>query len=246
MKASCENNLPFFVFVLKLFISMSNKLTLEDIGKLVKPKILVEAYLLCNKEVDIGDWWKKVLALNASSISYKRDTIESIYGRSLDKLFSNLDVEKYAAVITSFVVFHQSRYQSVSTKQEIERILKTKKHYSIRAIGVKLYHSYDSKTKAVDEAWEPTAIPTIQWFYQPKHLINIEEVEAYESVGIGDMLAFKKTQALVTKVKVLKRKKFWATCSWTRKKITVLNGSNGNQVRLNVNRLFEVIKSKQT
>lgn len=223
---------------------MSNKLKLEDIGKLVKPKILVEAFLLCNKEVDIGDWWKKVLALNASSVSYKRDTIESVYGMSLDKLFSQLDIGKYVAAITSFVIVHEGRYQYINSKQDVERVLKTKKHYSIRAVGIKLHHSYDSQTKVVGEAWEPTSIPTIQWFFQTKHLIKIKDVEAYESIEVGDMLAFKQTQAFVVKVKILKRKKFWATCSWTRKKITVLNGSNGNQVRLNLNRSFEVIKAK--
>ena len=73
---------------------MSNKITLEDFGKLVKPKVLVEAFLLCNKDVDAGDWWKKVIVLNANSKSYKRDTIESTYGVSINSLFNELDINK--------------------------------------------------------------------------------------------------------------------------------------------------------
>ena len=224
---------------------MTNKITLEDFGKLVKPKILVEAYLLCNKDVDAGDWWKKVIVLNANSKSYKRDTIESTYGISADKLFNELDIDTYIAVVNSFVVFHHGTYQFVYTSEQAAKIIRSKKRYSIRAVGVEIYHSYDAATKALGDLWRATDIPTIQWFYHPKHLIDAEIVEAYESVEVGDMLVFMKTQALVTKIKTLQRKKFWATCSWTRKKITMLNGSTGHQVRLNTNRKFTVLKSKQ-
>lgn len=225
---------------------MSNKITLEDFGKLVKPKVLVEAFLLCNKDVDAGDWWKKVIVLNANSKSYKRDTIESIYGVSINSLFSELDINTYIATVNSFVVFHQGRYQFVYNAEQAKKIIASKRRYSIKAVGVAIHHSYDVATKALGDIWQATDIPTIQWFYHPKHLIDAEIVEAYESVGVGDMLVFKKTQALVTKIKILKRNKFWITCSWTRKKITMLNGSTGHQVRLNTSRAFTVLKSKQS
>lgn len=225
---------------------MSNKITLEDFGKLVKPKVLVEAFLLCNKDVDAGDWWKKVIVLNANSKSYKRDTIESTYGVSINSLFSELDINTYIATVNSFVVFHQGRYQFVYNAEQAKKIIASKRRYSIRAVGVAIHHSYDVATKALGDIWQATDIPTIQWFYHPKHLIDAEIVEAYESVGVGDMLVFKKTQALVTKIKILKRNKFWITCSWTRKKITMLNGSTGHQVRLNTSRAFTVLKSKQS
>lgn len=223
---------------------MSNKITLEDFGKLVKPKVLVEAFLLCNKDVDAGDWWKKVIVLNANSKSYKRDTIESTYGVSINSLFNELDINTYIATVNSFVVFHQGRYQFVYNTEQAKKIIASKRRYSIRAVGVAIHHSYDVATKALGDTWQATDIPTIQWFYHPKHLIDAEIVEVYESVGVGDMLVFKKTQALVTKIKTLKRNKFWITCSWTRKKITMLNGSTGHQVRLNTNRAFTVLKSK--
>lgn len=228
-------------FLLWLFIRMINKLTLNDFGKLVKPKVLIEAFLLCNKEVDAGDWWRKVITLSLNSLSYKRDTIESTYGTSLNSLFANLDITTYVGVITSFVVFHQGKYMFVNNKQQADIITHSKKRYSIRAVGVMLYH-----TKSLTDPWEPTAISTIQWFYSPHHLIDNDFVELYESICVGDMLVFKKTQALVTNIKVLKRKKYWSTCSWTRKKITMLNGTTGNQMRLSTNRAFSILKSGTT
>lgn len=197
---------------------MSNKITLEDFGKLVKPKILVEAFILCNKDIDAEDWWKKVTTLNANSKSYKRDTIESIYGGSINSLFSELDINTYIATINSFVIFHRGRYQFVYNAEQAKNIIASKIRYSIRAVGVAIHHSYDVATKALGEIWQATNIPTIQWFYHARHLIDAEIVEAYESVGVGDMLVFKKTHALAIKVKILKRNKFWMTCSWTRRK----------------------------
>lgn len=222
---------------------MSSKITLEDFGKLVKPKILVETFLLCNKDVDAGDWWKKVIVLHRNSKSYKRDTIESTYGVSASVLFNELDISKYIATINSFVVFHQGRYHFVYTVEQANKIIASKKRYNIRAVGVAIYHSYDVATKALGEPWQATNIQTIQWFYHPKHLIDAEIVSSYENIEVGDMLVFKKTQALVINIKVLKRNKFWATCSWTRKKITILNGSTGHQVRLNTNRAFTILKA---
>lgn len=218
---------------------MSNKITLQDFGKLVKPKILVEAYLLCNKDVDAGDWWKKVVTLDANSKSYRCDTIQSIYGTSLNHLFENINIETYVGVVSSFIVFHQGAYKFVNNQEEAEKILSSNKRYVVRGVGLKLYY-----TKDLTAAWEPTEVSTIQWFYRPMHLIDLETIESYESICVGDMLVFKKTQALVTGIKTLKRKKFWATCSWTRKKITILNGSTGHQMRLNTNRPFTILKSK--
>jgi hypothetical protein len=222
---------------------MNNKISLQDFGKLVKPKVLVEAYLLCNKEVDAGDWWRKVLSLNASSKSYKKDTIEGTYGASLAEVFGSLNVDTYIAKVCSFLVFHQSKYQFVNSKEQAEKILRSNRRYSVRAVGIELFHTYNPDTGAVGEGWEPTQAPTVQWYYQPKHLLSVRFVECYDDIQVGDMLAFMKTQAFVCNVKILQRKKFWLTCSWTRKKITVLNGSTAHQVRLCTSRPFAVIKS---
>jgi len=219
-------------------------LQLKDFGKLYKVKLLAQAFILCNNFIDPGDWWNKVLALNANSISYKKDTIEGTYGQSLEKLFSQLDIDEYVVEITSFLVFTNFNYKIVRNAQEAEIIIKSGKRWSIRAVGVKFYHSYDKQTNKLGDVWKPTTIPSIEWFYFPSHLIDLQTVEQYNSINVGDMLAFMKIQALVLSVKTLKRTKFWTTCSWTKKKITILNGSTGRQMRLNLNRRYDIIKSK--
>ena len=223
---------------------MTSKLHLKDIGKLYKVKILAEAFILCNNVIDAGDWWRKVISLNANSNSYKHDTIEGTYGLSLDKLFSQLDIDEYVVEVCSFVIFTSGGYKFVRTAQEADNVIKTGKRWSIRAVGVKIYRSYDFETKTLGKIWEPTAMPTIEWFYLPRHFIELESVQLYNSITTGDMLVFKKTQALVTSVKTLNRKKFWTTCSWTKKKITILNGSTGRQMRLTTNRDYSILKAK--
>jgi hypothetical protein len=223
---------------------MTSKLHLKDFGKLYKAKVLAEAFILCNNVIDAGDWWRKVIALNANSKSYKHDTIESTYGLSLEKLFSQLDIDQYVVEVSSFLVFTNRSYKFIRNIQDADKIIKSGKRWSIRAVGVKIYRSYDSETKTLGKAWEPTSLPTIEWFYTPRHLVDLQTIQLYNSVNVGDMIAFMKTQALVTNVKTLKRTKFWITCSWTKKKITILNGSTGRQMRLTTNRGYTVLKSK--
>jgi len=225
---------------------MTSKLQLKDIGKLYKVKMLAEAFILCNNVIDAGDWWRKVVALNANSRSYKHDTIESTYGLSLDKLFSQLDIDQYVVEVCSFVIITNGGYRFIRNNQEAENVIKTGKRWSIRAVGVKIYHSYDPETKTLGKIWEPTSLPTIEWFYLPRHFVDLDIAQLYNSINVGDMVVFKKTQAFVASVKTLKRKKFWATCSWTKKKITVLNGSTGRQMRLTTSRDYTVLKGKVT
>ena len=82
---------------------MAKKITLNDFGRLVKPKILTEAFILCNQDkVDPYNWWYHSLHFNQLYPSYKRDMLISIYGERLEKLFVNLTLNSYTASITSF------------------------------------------------------------------------------------------------------------------------------------------------
>jgi len=238
-----QNVIHSAFFYLLILIDMALKLHLKDFGKIYKVKILAEAFILCNGLIDAGDWWCKVVALNANSKSYKHDTIESTYGSSLDKLFSQLDIDEYVVEISSFLIFTNRGYRFVRTIQEADNVIKTGKRWTIKAVGVKIYHSYNPETKSLGKIWEPTALPTIEWFYLPRHFVDLETTQLYNSIDAGDMIAFKKTQAFVASAKILKRSKFWITCSWTKKKITILNGSTGRQIRLTTSRNFTVIKT---
>ena len=225
---------------------MSKKIDLNDFGRLVKPRILTEAFLLCNFDhIDLHNWWKQVLVLDMFSKSYKKDTIVSNYGLKLNELFEGLDIENYVASIISFIVLHDGKYKLVSTTQEAEILFSMRKKFYIRAVGIEIFKKYNRDTKEVYEPWESTQKTNITWFYKLKHIIPVEIVEQHNDVETGDLIIFSKTQALVTNVKVLKRTKFYSTCSWTKKKITVLSGNKAYQVRLDINRPFEIIKPQQ-
>lgn len=222
---------------------MSKNITLNDFGKLVKPKVLTEAFLLCDGgHIDIDKWWRHSNLLYRSSKSHKKSTIEGTFGVRADPLFQSLNINEFVGVINSFVVFHDSSFKLVSSENEAKTLQQTKKRTFVIAAGVTFYKNYNKETKALGEVWEYSSSSNIVWLYTPKLLIPIESVELFNSVEAGDMIVFQKSQAIVISVKTLKRQKFYETCSWTNKKITVLNGSHGKKARLVTERPYKVIK----
>ena len=221
------------------------RVELSDFGRLVKPKVLTEAFLRCKtiRPIDPHEWWNQVNNLSFRSKTYKQDTIIGTYGQGLNTLFSDLNIDTYVGSSTSLVIFHAGEYSFIDSPEKAKKILEQKnRRYHIRAVGLKLYKDYDPKTRQVGQVWEPTNNPSVVWYYKMRHVIPIEDVEQYNSLSVGDMIAFKKTQALVVKVKSLKRHKFYNYCSWTSKKITVLSGSQAHQVRMLTNRPYQIIK----
>jgi len=231
---------------------MSEKITLDDLGKLVKVKVLTKAFLLCIAEqqnFETDSWWRGSCDRHRKSKSYKQDMIAGTYGvKSLASLFATLNVNSYVAEITSFLVLHALEYKIVKTKEEITALLSERsfRGVCVVAAGIKIYKSYDLFTKDLGPVWEPTSGNNVVWFFEIKHLMPIEDVENFNKVEPGDMLVFEKTQALVVAVKTLARRKFYNTCSWTDKRIMVLSGgSRGRQTRLITNRTFSIIKNNQ-
>ena len=230
---------------------VAKKIGLEDLGRLVKPKVLTEVFLRCildeDRHVDPYDWWLQVNKLARSSKTYKKDMLVGTYGQGLSTLFGSLDINSYVGVICSFIVFQGGEYHDVNTSEEVQRILLgNSRGWSIRAVGVKIYRSYDYSKLSPLMPWEPTGSEVINWYYRPRHLVPIEDVEQFNNVAEGDLIVFKKTQALVIKVKTLRRPRFYNSCSWTAKKVTVLSGGQANQVRLVTNRPYEVIQAKRS
>lgn len=224
---------------------MSKKITLLDFGRLVKPRNISEAFLLCNPDkVDPHGWYYHHLRLGNNKI-YKQDLIVGIYGMRLEKLFENLNINSYVGAISSFLVFHERKYKFITSIAQAQQVLNSNKSWSIRAIGIKFYKTYNKDTKTVGETWEHEN-STISWFYRNKKIIPIEEVEKFNTIELGDMIAFKKTQAIVVGVDDKRPKRWWVNCSWTTKKVTILSGSKGRKIKLLTNRPFEVIKAKKS
>lgn len=228
---------------------MTEKITLDDLGKLVKIKVLTKAFLLCVPEqerFETDSWWRGSCDRHRKSKSYKQDMIAGTYGvQNLSYLFSTLDPNTYVAEITSFLVIHALEYKIVKTQEEIEALLNERSFRGVYIVGagVKIYKTYNVITKELGQEWEPTATNTVAWFYEVKQIIPVEDVENFNRVEAGDMIVFGKTQALVVTVKNLTRRKFYNTCSWTNKRIMVLSGgSHGRQARLVLSRPFKIIK----
>lgn len=222
---------------------MAKKISLLDFGRLVKPRNISETFLLCNAEtVDPYNWYSHHLHI-ANNLAYKQDLIIGIYGVKLEKLFENLEIDSYVGTISSFLVFHERRYKFVTSVAQAQQVLNSKKNWSIRAIGLNFYKNYNQQTKTIGDKWEYN-IPTISWFYKPRSIIPIETVELHNSVEIGDLIAFKKTQAIVINIKNKSPKRWWSRTNWTTKKITVLAGSKGHRYKLNTHRPYEVRKAK--
>lgn len=222
---------------------MDRKIGLADFGRLVKPQTLTEAFLHFSLEnVEPYEWWVQVSGLHCSSKTYKKDMITSTYGKPLAALFSDLELDSYVGVICSFLVLQSGDCHFVYNARMADRILAKKHRWSIRAVGIRFHKSYDVATKNPGQLWEPTNNASVAWYYKPKHLIPLEDVEQFNKVEPGDMIVFKTTQALVIRVQTVQRHRFWKCCSWSSKKITVLSGGAGHQVRLSTNRPYEVIK----
>ena len=221
---------------------MGNKFTLTDFGKLVKPKILLRAFLMFKHDsFDVESWWREVKKLHNASKNYKRDTIHGTYGRSLADLFSDLEINQYIGRIESFIVFHYGSYKLVKNLEQVEGI-KTGHRITIVAVGIKIYKSYDDVSKKFGEPWGPTNQEHIDWFFAPNQLIPFELIKQYETANVGDLVMYRKSHGVVHQVKKLSRKQFYATCSWTDKKIMVLSGQNANPTKLSVERPYVLVK----
>lgn len=221
---------------------MGKKFALTDFDRLVKPKILLRAYLMFKHEsFDVDSWWREVKKLNRASKNYKRDTIHGTYGRSLLELFSELDIDQYVAKIDSFIVLHYGSYKLVKNLEQIAGI-RTGHRTTIVAVGIKIYKSYDWDNNVFGEPWGPTNEQHISWFFTPNQLIPMELVRQYESATVGDLVMYRKSHGVVNHIKTMRRKHFYATCSWTNKQVMVLSGQDAEPTKLSVERPYKLIK----
>lgn len=227
---------------------MTKKIGLDDIGRLIKPRLLTEAFLLCNfddGQLDVHGWWRQVIRHTAFSKNWKKDVISSTYGKRLDQLFKGLDINGYVGVITGFIVFCEGRNQLVTSVEQAQMLKAVRGKKSVRAALVRFHTSYNPETKELGPVWEPTSTKTISWVFKLKHLIPLEEVEKFNKIQVGDLIMFTKSTALVVEVRQYHRRKFYSVCSWTDKKVITLSGGKGTQFRLNTNRPYTVTTKQQ-
>jgi hypothetical protein len=221
------------------------KFAITDFGRIVKPKVLLTAHMMCKHEsFDVDRWWRQARINHDASPHYKRDIISGTYGMKPQELFSDLPLKTYIGQIVSFLVLHRGSYKLVSSLDDIAH-LRTGNRITICAIGVKFYLSYDSVTKTLGEPWKPTAEEHLHWFFTPKQLIPFELVEQYNTAEVGDLVVYTKSHGMVASVTTVKRRRFYAVCSWTDKKITVVSGQSLKYYKLSVERPYYLVKKKE-
>jgi hypothetical protein len=219
------------------------KFTIKDFGKIVKPKILLEAFILHkHRNFDADSWWRRAKENNRLSKTFKKDMISGTYGMEFKKLFETLPQQSFVCQINSFLIFYKGSYNFISSEEEINA-LSSKSKVIICAIGVKFFNSYNSADKTLGEPWKLTDQDNILWLFNPKQLIPIELVEQYENAVEGDLIVYSKSHGLVSKVSKLKPKKnWWSVSNWATKQVIILSGQNAQPHKLSVDRPYKFIK----
>lgn len=221
------------------------KFTIKDFGKIVRPKTLLEAYILCKHEnFDADSWWHKVRTNTILSRTFKKDMISGTYGMDFRKLFATLFRDTFVCQINSFIVFHRGIYKLVTSPEEVEP-LNDNSRIVVCAVGVKFFNQFDPKTNTTSNPWKITEDKQILWFFRPKNLISIDIVQQYENAEVGDLVIYTKTHGLISKITYSKIKAWWAKTSWTRKKVTVLSGQNSKPHKLSIDRPYELVKQNK-
>lgn len=212
---------------------------LSDFGRLVKPKTLVQAFMMCHHDhLDPDRWWRNVKKNHAHSKSFKKDMITGTYGMELNKLFSALDVDSYVGRIVSFLVVHRGAYLVVKSPDEVAALVSKGGRLTIIAAGLKFYTDLAAKPS---DAWRGTSSDQFTWFFVPRQLVPLELVAQYNGAAPGDLVMYSKSHGVVKEVTTTKRTKFWATCSWTRRTVMVLSGQGAKPTKLSVDRPYRLV-----
>ena len=217
--------------------------SITDFGRLVKPKVLLCAFIMCKHEsLDPDCWWRKARENNRASKTFKRDMISGTYGMDFRKLFADLPRSTYVAKIVSFLVLHRGTFKLITTPEEASN-LRTGNRITICAIGVEMFVDHNRQTNQLGEKWAATAEEHISWFFVPRQIIPLELVDQYNSAEVGDLVMYTKSHGMVAKTTVINRRYWWGMCSWTDKKVMVLSGQRAKATKLSVDRPYRLIKA---
>lgn len=204
---------------------------------------MLRALLMCKHDhFDLDSWWRKSKENVRMSKTFKRDMISGTYGMRFDKLFKDLNQEEYIGKITSFIVLHAGEYKLINSKEELEQ-LQSGYRITIQAIGVHFFLNYNKETRQVGEPWKITQQESILWFFSPKQLVRFDSIAQYEQAEVGDLVMYKRSHGLVSKIRTLPKKRWWASSSWSRKQVMVISGQDAHAQKLSIERPYKLIKS---
>lgn len=244
------------------------RVTPVDIGVLVRPRVLTHVYLYASAttptSIEIDGWWKTMRSYRFLT-SIRRDQITNTYKKPVDKVFQELKVgntfsqleTSYTGQITHLIVKVGQNYFLIDSIEAGSKLLQTyQKRYGTRtrvkvcAVGVRFFKGAkrdpDTDSLIPIDPWEGIAadekeeMPVRLWFYEPKHLVRLEDIIRFESVEVGDLIFFQKSQGVVVNVRELNKPRFFKTCSWCSRTIVVMV-ANG-LIRFLPDRKFQIHK----
>ena len=227
-----------------------------DIGLLVRPKTITHLYLW-KRDEDIDEWWKSAMTQYRWRGFEKKQQLTMFYKTSLPLLFKNLQLgntntnptASYVATITSFMILHHGSLYHLATKEKVEAFEREMKkrfgpnaYLPVVAVGLKFYKGFTSAEgiKTPTDSWEHTEREDVTWFYQPKEIIPLDNVIAFESLIPGKLVLMKKIDGIVLYAKELLKPQFYSANSCVSVAITMLS-TNVTYVRLTPDKRFKIL-----
>jgi len=240
------------------------RLTTNDIGKLVRPRVLTHVYLWtapANTHAGVDSWWKTIKDQYQYLSSHQAYQLTKTYNKPLQEIFEGLslgdtsvDLSKcYVAQVSSFIVMFKGTYyivDSVKRGKQFEDM--AKKAYgpnakvSIFAVGLKFFEGMTRQSNGTLKPINPSALTTIPdktWFYLPKHIVPVENIIRFEAVVLGDLVMFKESGGMVVSVNILNKARFFKTNSWSNRSVKLFSSFHLGYIRFLPNKNFS-IKSK--
>jgi len=244
--------------------------SLQDLGKLVRPRVLSDVFLFSTKtdtqQTSFDTWWKNVRHQFLYLSNKQKNVLCETYQTNLNNLFSSLSLgdltqdsllqSSYVACIDSFIVRSGKNYHIIDSKEKAEifesKIKKqfgSKTHIKIVALGLRFYKGIEKvigddgriSYKPI-EAWETTENTNHhRWFYNEQHVLPIETIMDFEKAVPGSLVFFKQTKGMVIQYSVLRKPNFFNTSSWTNKSIKLLGGSGRSIIRFLPNKTFKLV-----
>lgn len=222
---------------------------------LVRPRVLSHAIVFTPEtEKDVNNsrqiWWQ-LHAKDLDTHLYKDQ--ESLINTFSDLSLGNTELDLstcYTGVITHYQVNFRGMIHVIDKTSIEEFMVKMRKVYGSRAnlkvsyVGLKIFTGMErdpitNELRAINP-WKQTEEKI--WFFRRKEIVLTDDIIRYESAHNGDLIIFPKAKGIVVKHKVLNKPKFFLTCSWTCKNLTLLNGNIEGYTRFLPDRTFIVRK----
>lgn len=243
------------------------RLSVFDLGKLVRPRILAHTFLFETTEPQNFDrWWKNVrIEYKFNNCAELKNSIQAAYKKDLTTLFSGLALgdlseptewqASYVARIESIIVLLGGIYYNVDNDQKRQQAIEIAKKQKIREDKIPVYgcsvsfHHGFKKAEEDPGSFEPLEPwfwnngiegRSYSWFYEAKQILSLESLINFESAEPGKVLYFKHTAGFLLTNEKLNKPCFYKTGSWTTRNLKIYNPSNKSYDRLNPNKFFKL------